>query len=303
MKILLLGKNGMLGSQFDKLLDGFELFSFGHEDLDVTDYRSLEKFFGDISPDVVINCTGYTDVDGAENNKGEAFELNAETPKNLAKLCDKYGAVLIHFSTDYVFDGRKTPPDGYDEKCVPNPLNVYGESKFLGEEAVIGGTKKFYIIRTSWLYGKNGKNFIDTMLRLGKEVVSGERDGLKVVNDQFGSPTYTYDLAKAVVDNFVVGHEVCSRVDGSGSVGVGIPAKRGSLPFGIYHLTNDGFTNWHEFAVRIFELVGIKVEVASISSREYPCDANRPKNSILINKKLEKSRRWDDALKEYLTNY
>jgi len=282
MKIMLLGKNGMLGSQFNKLLSGFELFSFGHEDLDVTDHRQLEMTFGEVSPDIVINCTGYTRVDDAEDDKKNCFKLNADASKNIAKLCDKFGAVLVHFSTDYVFDGRKKVPDGYDEMCVPNPLNVYGESKFLGEENIINGVSKFYIIRTSWLYGSSGKNFVDTMLRLGKEVVNGERDGIKVVNDQFGSPTYTCDLAKAVIEHFI---------------------KSGKLPdFGIYHLTNDGFTDWYEFAVRIFELAGMKVHVEPISSREYPTAANRPKNSILINRKLGKLRKWDEALKEYLTN-
>lgn len=275
MKALLLGKNGLLGSQFNSQLKGVELFAFGHEDLDVLDFKQVEKIFGDISPDIVINCTGYTRVDDAEDGEKEAFKLNAEAPKNIAKLCDKFGSVLIHFSTDYVFDGRKIPPDGYDEACVPNPLNVYGESKFLGEEGVIGGMKKFYIIRTSWLYGPNGKNFVDTMLKLGS------KGSLKVVNDQFGSPTYSADLAKAVIEHFVGGLRPL---------------------FGIYHLTNDGFTNWHEFAVEIFELAGMKVEVKPISSREYPTAAQRPKNSILINTKLSKLRGWREALKDCLNS-
>ena len=284
MKVVLFGKNGLLGSQFNSQLKGVELFGFGHEDVDVTDFKQLDRVFGEISPDVVINCTGYTRVDDAEDDEKEAFKLNAEAPKNMAKLCDKFGSVLIHFSTDYVFDGRKIPPDGYDEKCVPNPLNIYGESKFLGEEGVISGTKRFYIIRTSWLYGPNGKNFVDTMLRLGKEVVSGERDRLKVVDDQSGSPTYSADLAGAVIEHFVV------------------KDLGKALPSGIYHLTNDGFTNWHEFAVEIFELAGMKVEVKPISSREYPTAAQRPKNSILINTKLPKLRGWKEALKDCLNS-
>lgn len=279
MKVLLLGKNGLLGSQFNSQLKDVELFAFGHDDLDVLNFGQVEKIFGDISPDVVINCTGYTRVDDAEDNKKDCFELNAEAPKNIAKLCDKFGAILIHFSTDYVFDGRKVPPDGYNEACVPNPLNVYGESKFLGEEGVISGMKKFYIIRTSWLYGPNGKNFVDTMLKLGRE-----KGSLKVVNDQFGSPTYSADLAKAIIEHFVE-----KDLDKA-------------LPFGVYHLTNDGFTNWHEYAVEIFESAGMKVEVKSISSKEYPQAANRPKNSILLNTKLPKLRTWERALADYLAS-
>lgn len=284
MKVVLFGKNGLLGSQFGSQLKGVELFSFGHDNVDVTDFKQLEGIFGQTSPDVVINCTGYTRVDDAEDDKKEAFKLNAEAPKNMAKLCDKFGAILIHFSTDYVFDGRKIPPDGYNEAYVPNPLNVYGESKFLGEEGVINGMKRFYIIRTSWLYGPNGKNFVDTMLRLGKEVVAGGRNGLKIVNDQFGSPTYSADLACAVIEHFI-GKD---------------PDK--ALHFGIYHLTNDGFTNWHEFAVEIFELAGMKVEVKPISSKEYPQAANRPKNSILLNTKLPKLRGWREAVRDYLAS-
>lgn len=274
MKVVLFGKNGLLGSQFNSQLKGVELFSFGHDDVDVTDSKQLEGIFGQTSPDIVVNCTGYTRVDDAEDDKKAAFKLNAEAPKNMAKLCDKFGAILIHFSTDYVFDGRKIPPDGYDEKFMPNPLNVYGESKFLGEENIINGIKRFYIVRTSWLYGPNGKNFVDTMLRLG------EKGALKVVNDQFGSPTYSADLAKAVIEHFV----------------------NKSLPFGIYHLTNSDFTNWHEYAVEIFELAGMKVEVKPISSKEYPQAANRPKNSILLNTKLQKLRAWKEALKSYLAS-
>lgn len=299
MKILLLGKNGMLGGQFEtqlnKLGGNYEVFSLGRDDLDVTKFRALKKTFEALLPDVVINCTGYTNVDEAEFQKKEAFALNADAPKSIAQLCNKHGAVLIHFSTDYVFDGRKVPPDGYTENSVCNPLGAYGETKWKGEEFIQKEMVKHFIIRTSWLYGPRpdqdghlrmrGGNFVDTMLRLGREVLSGDRDVLNVVGDQFGSPTYTFDLVEAIVKNFII----CSPEN---------------LPeFGIYHLTNDDFCTWHEFAVRIFELSEMKIKVGAITTKDYPTPAQRPKNSILQNTKLSKPRNWSDALADYLYKF
>lgn len=306
MKILLLGKNGMLGSQFEKQLssvgDGFEVVAFDRDDLDVTDSRATEGIFATILPDVVINCTGYTNVDEAEFEKKEAFKLNAEAVQNIAQLCDKYGVILIHFSTDYIFDGHKDVSNGgYKENAMPNPLNVYGETKFKGEEFVQKEMVKYFIIRTSWLYGprsgggagvrdanaSGGRNFVDTMLRLGNEVLRGEREGLNVVCDQFGSPTYTVDLVRTVIDEFLI--KLPDR----------LPNR--SPDFGIYHLTGDGFCSWYEFAVRIFELAGLRVEVGRISTAQYRTAAQRPKNSVLVNTKLPKMRKWDEALEEYLS--
>ncbi len=289
MKILLLGKNGMLGSQFEKQLS--EVVALDRDDLDVTNSRALKETFEAVSPEVVVNCTGYTNVDKAESQKKEAFALNAEAVKNIASLCDKHGAILIHFSTDYVFDGHKDVSDGgYKEDAMPNPLNVYGETKFKGEEFIQKEMTRFFIVRTSWLYGPRpagagGGNFVDTMLKLGNEVLRAERESLNVVCDQFGSPTYTIDLVRAVIDEFLMKFP-------------------DHLPdFGIYHLTGNGFCSWHEFAVRIFELAELRVKVGEISTAQYRTTAQRPKNSILVNTKLSKMRKWDEALEEYLALY
>jgi dTDP-4-dehydrorhamnose reductase len=306
MKILLLGKNGMLGSQFDKKLgilmksDGswksgsgsgkpksnLELFSFGHEGLDVTKESELKKVFRDVLPDIVINCTGYTNVDESEFQKAEALLLNTEVPKILSRLCNQRGAIFIHFSTDYVFDGRKKVPDGYFENDVPNPLNYYGETKYQGEEFIQKEMVDYFIIRTSWLYGPRvggkGRNFVDTMIKLGNEVLQGKRESLSVVSDQIGSPTYTCDLADAIIDEFILK----------------FPYK---LPkFGIYHLTNSKFCSWYEFAAKIFEITGKKIPINKIPSVKYPTPAIRPKNSILLNTKLPKLRDYDEALKDYI---
>ncbi|MFA4890754.1 MAG: dTDP-4-dehydrorhamnose reductase [Candidatus Gracilibacteria bacterium] len=305
----------MLGSQFEKqlgglggsLAGGFEVVALDRDDLDVTDSRAMSGIFDAVLPDVVVNCTGYTNVDEAEFEKKEAFALNAAAVKNIASLCDKHGAILIHFSTDYVFDGHKDVSDGgYKEDAMPNPLNVYGETKFKAEEFIQKEMARFFIVRTSWLYGprpsrpagagggsgggdvggSGGGNFVDTMLRLGGEVLRGEREGLNVVCDQFGSPTYTADLVRAVIDEFLMKFPDHSP---------------NHLPnFGIYHLTGDGFCSWYEFAVRIFELAELRVEVGRISTAQYRTAAQRPKNSILVNTKLPKMRKWDEALGEYL---
>ena len=300
MKILLLGKNGMLGSQFESQLASagvgvgqrLEVFGFDRDKLDVTKFGELEAVFHDVRPDIVINCAAYTDVDEAEFQKKKAFALNAEAVRDIARLCDKGGSVLVHFSTDYVFDGHREVPSGYREDDMPNPLNVYGESKFRGEEFVQKEMARFFIVRTSWLHGprpSGGGSFVDTMLRLGNEVLSGERPELKVVGDQFGSPTYAKDLAEAVIKSFVLPR------DSSCDLPCDLPE------FGIYHLVGGGFCSWYEFAVRIFELAGMKVPVKKISSAEYQTAAQRPKNSILMNTGLPRLRDWDEALADYLS--
>jgi dTDP-4-dehydrorhamnose reductase len=290
MKILLLGKNGMLGSQFAQRLAGFpgvELAATDKDDLDVLSFGALKRTFEFHLPDFVINCTGYTDVDKAEFKKKDAMKLNADTLKSIAKLCNKHGSRLIHFSTDYVFDGRKTPPDGYSESDIANPLSTYGDTKLRGEEFIKKEMVKYYIVRTSWLYGPRpagtgGGNFVDTMLRLGKEVLSGDRPELNVVSDQFGAPTHAPDLAETVIDNFIM-------------------KWPDHLPdYGVFHLTNDDYCSWHEFALRIFELREMAVKVGKIGTSDYRTAAQRPANSILLNTKLPKMRRWDEALADYL---
>jgi len=308
LKIALFGKRGMLGSQFEKILQelagtssdgtdvGVELFAFDSSEMDITDHGKMKKFFDEVTPDFAINCTGYTNVDKAESEKSKAFAINADALKIFIDLCKRFGTILIHFSTDYVFDGRKTPPDGYKEKDIPDPLNTYGESKFRGEEIIQDNMSRFYIVRTSWLYGPlvndesgkpRGRNFVTTMLSLEKDVLSRKKEAIKVVGDQIGAPTYSFDLAKAVVGNFIEPFLLSENK---------LPPSLSVPPFGIYHLTNSGVCSWFDFASKILT----KTKPIEITSSQYVTDAQRPKNSILINTKLPKLRPWEEALDEYL---
>ncbi len=274
MKIVILAKSGMLGSCFLRNLSGikdFEVFAFSKEELDITDSALLDSTLKKISPDFVVNCTGYTAVDNAETDKDAAFKINGYACGKLAEICKNSGAVLIHFSTYYVFDGEVL--GGYAENDKPNPINVYGASKLEGENLIRKNCEKYYIIRTSWLFGENGKNFVNTMLELGKT-----KKSLNVVGDQIGCPTYTNDLCEAVIKNFL----------------------GGGLPFGIYHLTNSGSCSWYDFAKKIFEFSKINVEVNKVSSNEFVRPAKRPKCSILKNTKVDGLRPWEEALRAFL---
>ena len=281
MKIALFGKSGMLGSRFQELLGNdnrssdISFHSFNSSDVDVTNFEAMKCVFGNVKPEIVINCTGYTNVDGAEKERDRAFAINGYSLNNFANLCKEYDSELIHFSTDYVFDGTKNPPDGYLEDDIPNPINTYGESKFLGEKFITEKMKKFFIIRTSWLFGPNGKNFVKTMLNLEDSVLIGKNESIKVVNDQIGSPTYTVDLSESVLHNF-------------------IHTKK---EYGIYHLTNTGICSWFDFAKSILK----NIKPSPISSSEFNAPAKRPKNSILINSKLPQMRNWNEALKDYMS--
>lgn len=264
----------MLGSAFLKLLEAdarCELFAFDSGELDVMDYERVGEVLGEMMPDFVINCTGYTNVDLAESEKDKAFALNADVVGNLGRLSRELNFKLIHFSTDYVFPGEKGT--GYLESDLAGPLNVYGESKYAGEKALLECGANAYIVRTAWLFGPNGKNFVDTMIRLGRE-----NGSVQVVNDQFGSPTYTLDLAAAVLRDFVFMER----------------------DFGIYHLVNSGGVSWYEFALNIFVMAGMKVEVEAVSSNEFVRPAKRPNCGILLNSKLPLLRPYEEALSEYI---
>ncbi len=273
MKILLLGKSGMLGSCFLKHLTSFhgQVFALGHEDLDITDAQKVMEVVKQVSPVIVINCTAYTAVDNAESDVESALKINGYALEGLARACKEAGSKLIHFSTDYVFDGNKS--EGYLENDLTDPINVYGKSKLLGEEMIMANMSDFYVVRTSWLFGENGKNFVDTMVSLAKT-----NKELKVVGDQIGSPTYTNDLVMAVVENFV---------------------EKEAAP-GIYHLTNSGKTSWYGLAKKIFEILKLDIAVLEVSSAEFPRPAKRPNFSVLINSKLPLMRSWEEALSGYL---
>jgi len=272
MKILILGYKGMLGDELVKVFKkNNELTLWGRDEIDIADQKSVESKIGDLKPEVVINAAAYTAVDLAEKEGKEiAYQVNGEAVGFLAEACKKNNSVLIHYSTDYVFNGRNK--NGYQEDEKRDPLNEYGQSKARGEELLQKINPKFYLIRLSWLFGINGKNFVETMLRLAKE-----NKELRVVNDQYGKPTYAKDLAQRTREL--------------------LESKR---PFGIYHLTNEGVCTWYEFAVKIFELAGIEAKVVPVVSSEFPTPAKRPAYSALVNTKLPLSRSWQGALEEYL---
>jgi len=282
MKILLLGKSGMLGSAFMDFfvgMVGLELHAFNHEELDVTAVEKMHEKFLEIKPALVINCTAYTAVDDAEKNRDLAFNLNAEAVGKMAEYCKEIGAILIHFSTDYVFDGTKK--SGYLENDETGSINIYGESKLAGEKLIEQNCDKYFIIRTSWLFGGHGKNFVDTMVKLGMAAVENNSE-LKVVNDQIGSPTYTHDLVNSMIENFIENENLPS--------------------FGIYHLTNSGTCSWYDFAKKIFEIKKMSVKVLPVTTDQFPRPAKRPSYSVLLNTKVTAMRSWEEALNAYLEN-
>ncbi len=272
MKVMITGAGGQLGSDVAGLLEGaYDAYTFTSKALDVTDRTAVMAAVARIRPDVVINCAAYTAVDKAETERERAFAVNGAGPGNLAEAALKAGARLVHISTDFVFDGEKTTP--YKETDPTGPLGVYGASKLAGEEEIIRRLKEYVIVRTSWLYGQGGKNFVHTMLRLAEK-----REELRVVNDQMGSPTWTYDLAKAL-------KSILKRISGDADEGV----------WGIYNYSDEGAVSWHGFAEAIIEEAGalgapLKCRsVVGIPSSEYPTPAPRPAFSVLDTGKIKRT--------------
>ena len=273
MKILLLGKNGLLGNSLNRILsETEEVFATSKEECDILNPEAVKRAIMTFTPEVVINATGYTKVDLAEdsNQWPELYAINAYALDALSRICKKTSTALVHFSTDYVFDGKTRA--GYKESSIPSPLNEYGKSKALGEEFIHSNMNKFYLIRTSWLFGPGGKNFVDTMINL-----AATQPNLRVVNDQFGKPTYTEDLAKALY------------------------ALLKSRNYGIYHIVNEGETTWYDFAKEIMRVCEEDKQVVPITSSELNQRASRPTYSSLINTKLRPLRPWREALKDYIT--
>ena len=281
--IWLIGNRGMLGSDVEDLLKTRSVpYVSSDIDIDITDYKTLRDFAASKGIGWIINCSAYTAVDAAEDERDKAFSINADGAHNIARVAEDSGATLIHVSTDYVFDGEKTGPYLEDDKT--NPLGAYGQSKLAGERKIISAMDRYFIIRTAWLYGAKGNNFVRTMLRL-----FGERDEVRVVADQWGSPTYTKDLAEALIS----------------------AATHNSTRFGIYHFTNEGRTNWHEFAMEIYSLarrsdrINREVRIIPITTSEYPPKTRRPKNSYLSKEKIRRElgvecRNWRKALEEFI---
>ena len=252
MKVLITGCKGMLGQDLVKTFAPcHDVAGVDIEDFDITDTNAAMKYIASNKPNLVIHSAAYTDVDGCEQNRDLAFRVNALGARNIAAACDEAGAGMVYISTDYVFDGTKPSP--YYEYDNTNPLSVYGRTKLEGENFVKSLCRRHYIVRTSWLFGMNGKNFVRTMLNLSRE-----KKILTVVDDQVGSPTYTADLAKALLEL------------------VAKPA------YGLYHITNEGYCSWYEFARYIFDTAGVGgTEVRPITTEELGRHAPRPRNSRL----------------------
>lgn len=276
MKVLVTGAQGMLGRQvvLEYQKRRAEVFGLSRKELDITDFEQVLTTLRKIKPEVVINCAAYTNVDGAEEEKEKAFLINGLGPRYLALACRQNETTLVHISTDYIFDGRACRP--YQVYDTPCPINVYGASKLFGEAAVreIGG--RFIISRVSWLFGPGGKNFVDTILNLARQ-----RDELKVVNDQQGSPTYTVDLAGALAD------------------------LAASKIYGTYHVTNAGITTWHGFAKKIVEAAGLRTTINPCETKDFPRPAPRPVFSVMDPFPLKQVLGynlpgWEDAADRYI---
>lgn len=284
MKVFVTGVKGQLGYDVMRELEkrGYDAVGADIEEMDITDSESVDRVIIAENPDVVIHCAAWTAVDLAEDEdkKDKVHLVNAVGTENIAKVCKKLDCKMIYISTDYVFDGPGTRPWKPDDER--NPLNVYGQTKYEGELAVEKWIEKYFIVRIAWVFGQNGKNFVRTMLNLGKT-----HDKLTVVDNQTGSPTYTPDLARLLVD------------------------MAESDKYGIYHATNEGFCSWYEFACEIFRQASEfdpaykNVSVTPVASDKYPSKAKRPSNSRMSKKKLtengfEKLPDWQDALRRYI---
>ncbi len=275
---VVLGSGGLLGGEFLRQLNAKDSLGLSHTDLDVTDVEALCAMFETHRPAVVWNCIAYNGVDAAESNESAAMALNAQFPEELAKLCKEFAATLVHFSSGYVFDGQTQI--GYAEDAHPNPLSVYGRSKFAGEQAIAKDLPEHYVVRLNWLFGKagsgiNSKNsFPDMVLDLAKK----STDPLQMVSDEFATPTYAEDLVAA-----------CIKMVSESST------------FGIYHFSNGGTASWYEFAVATLELNNLSTPIVPISGAALPRAAVRPANAILLSTKFPKQRDWREALAAYYT--
>ncbi len=277
MKVLVTGINGQLGHDVMGELKkrGHEAVGVDIEEMDITDAECVKKVMTQTAPEAVIHCSAYTAVDRAEEEVELCRQVNAEGTKNVAEVCAGLDCKLLYLSTDYIFSGEGERP--WEPGDEPDPLNIYGLTKFEGEQEIKSRMDKYFIVRISWVFGVNGNNFIKTMLRLGRE-----NGAVRVVDDQIGSPTYTYDLAVLLVDM--------------------IETEK----YGEYHASNEGTCSWYEFAKEIFAVAGMnEVEVTPVSSEEFPAKAKRPKNSRMSKEKLVKNGfnklpSWQDAVKRYV---
>ena len=281
MKKIVTGKGGQLASEFEMLKgDDPNWTLLSVEDLDITDQSAVEDYFANLNFDLIINCAAYTAVDKAEDQLELAYAVNEKGLKNLINVCYKYGSRLVHYSTDYVFNGESSIP--YSENDSTEPKSVYGKSKLAGEELLINNKAvESIILRTSWVYSNFGQNFVKTMLRLGEE-----KSELGVVSDQIGTPTFARDLAEDTLKILEDSNYQWKNGD-------------------IFHYSNEGSCSWYEFAKQIFDFAGVEVELNSLSSEEFPTRAVRPKFSLLDKSKFKKTfkveiNHWKNSLENML---
>jgi len=282
MKIMITGVRGQLGADCTRVLnETHEVMAIDPEELDITRLSDVEMMVKDFTPDIILNCAAYTMVDNCETEKELAWKVNVTGPENLAQSVAKHGGRLIHISSDYVFDGRKKVPEPYVEEDEPHPLSYYGKTKHESEKVIRQTTNSHMILRTAWMYGVNGHNFLKTMLKLALE---NPNNKIKVVNDQFGSPTWSHRLAL----------QIARIIDANGQ--------------GTYHATAEGYCTWYELASYFLEKMEVPHTVIPCTSEEYLMPATRPKNSILENRHLkEKSinimKHWQDDLDQFVNDF
>ncbi|PEE78048.1 dTDP-4-dehydrorhamnose reductase [Priestia megaterium] len=276
-KVLITGANGQLGKELVELFSEkcFEVYGFGRDKMDITNQEQVQEIIYTLKPDIVIHSAAHTKVDLAESEPEQAFLINGYGTRNVAVATERVGAKLVYVSTDYVFDGTGNTP--YNEFAPTSPLGVYGRSKLAGENFVRDFHSKFFIVRTSWVYGKHGANFVKTMLKLGEE-----QKELSVVSDQIGCPTYTLDLANSILEIVV------------------------TEKYGVYHVSNSGSCSWYEFAKAIFEEAGMAVKVNPCTTKDFPRPAARPSYSVFNHMSLQLNgfqhpRGWRDGLSHFLS--
>ena len=282
MNVLICGKSGQLGSDCQQAFaQKFEVIAPNEKEFDITNKEAVESITFSVSPDVILNCAAYTMVDACETERELAWNINVKGPENLARAADKCGAGIIHISSDYVFDGKKRVPESYKEDDETGPISYYGITKLESELAVRKMTDRHIIIRTAWVYGINGRNFLKTMLRLS---INNPEKALKVVNDQYGSPTWSYRLAEQI------GRLI--EVNAAGT----------------YHASSEGYCTWYELAKYFLEKMDVKNNILPCSTDEYPTPAARPKNSILENSRLKKEninlmQDWRKGVDTFVINF
>lgn len=282
MKILIIGCNGQLGHDASQILSPeHDVWAVDVDVLDITDESAVKRAFDRYGPAVVINCAAYTDVDGCERHEAAARQVNVDGPRHLADAAAACGAMMVHVSTDYVFDGQRTLPVPYRESDAPGPVSVYGKTKLAGELAVLESGARCAVVRTAWLYGINGRNFLKTILRLA---LRQPEQALKVVDDQYGSPTWSYRLAQQV-----------GRVIETGLTGM-------------LHATAEGYCSWHELAACFLSAMNVAARLVPCKTEEFPRPAPRPHNSILENSRLKAAgvnlmRPWAADVDEFVERH